>query len=108
MAEIPSCSTGEADDGVTLLFRYEEGFEGESPPPMDLDGDDEQEAGFKTAKARLEHQKKKRSAEDGAKKKKLVGKLVPVSLGPCWEDQLGTVVQPLFASHRIQFINGQL
>lgn len=90
-----------------MLSRYEEGFEGESPPPMDQDGDNEEENGFRAAKARLEHQKKKRSAEDGAKKKRLVGKLVPVQLGPHWEEQLGVVVQPLFASHRIQFINGQ-
>lgn len=74
---------------------------------MDMEGEDEEEAGFRTAKARLEHQKKKRSAEDGAKKKKLVGKLVPVQLGPHWEEELGTVTQPLFASHRVQFINGQ-
>ena len=88
------------------MFRYEEGFDGGSPPPLDIDGDDEDPA-LKATRLRMEQQRKKRSGEEGAKKKKLVGKLVPVQLGPHWEHDLGTVVQPLFASHRIQFINGE-
>lgn len=92
-----------ADDEEPLEF--EEGFEGDEPMPMLLDGEEDEDEALRMARRRVEdRERKKKMVSEGAKKK-LPGKLVPVSLGPHWEAELGQVSQPLFRSCRMQFLN---
>jgi chromatin assembly factor 1 subunit A len=49
--------------------------------------------------------KKNTTLQDVAKRRKLVGQLVPVQIGPVWEEELGHT-NNLFEPFRIEFLNG--
>jgi hypothetical protein len=51
--------------------------------------------------------KKNTALHDVAKKRKLQGLLVPVQIGPVWEEELGSTNNNVLEAFRIEFLNGK-
>jgi chromatin assembly factor 1 subunit A len=94
-----------ADDEI----EFEPGHDGEDEMRMDVDGDSDiviMDDSTEARKRIVDREKKSKAAKEGAKKKKLVGPLLPLIKGPMWEVEIGETVYAPFESMKTHFLNG--
>lgn len=101
----------DSEDGGWLVDD-DEPVEGEGDESMELDDDimfvgaTGELAAVSEARRKKALEKKRSATKEGAKKRKLVGPLVPIVKGPLWEKELGQVESETLQPFRIQFLNG--
>lgn len=85
---------------------FEAGHSGSDEMIMAIDGDDDVLIHSEAKQRILDREAKAKAAKEGARKKKMMGPMLPTAIGPIWEEEIGQIVLPTFTSMRVQFLNG--